>query len=127
MIATTLSAAALVLGVSLAAPDHASSREPASVSAPSFAETVGDRVGHADLKLASNSIRNRSRSIRRQFTLRGGKRTKPRGRTGTHYGRDGSTSSPAQPVTVPPATTRRANPVYRSGPKRMRADGLPKE
>lgn len=74
----------------------------------------------------TRSFSRRGGSIRRQFTIRGGDRTTPRGRVATPYGVEKKSGAPSQPVTAPPVTpsvTKRANPTFQSGPKRMRVGG----
>jgi len=107
--------------------------------APSFllsppALMQADNQALREFEVAGSTIRGNSRGIsrkfsrlpgkiRRQFTLRGGKRTKPRGRVATPYGVKKKSGGSSGTVTAPPTTpsvTENRLPVFNSGPKQLR-------
>ncbi|MEO1531089.1 MAG: hypothetical protein AAFU72_02840 [Pseudomonadota bacterium] len=101
-------------------------------SPPALMQADGQAL--REFEVAGSTIRGNSRGIsrkfsrepgkiRRQFTLRGGKRTEPRGRVATPYGVKKKSGGGSGTATAPPTTpsvTENRLPVFNSGPKRLR-------
>ncbi|MEM9761225.1 MAG: hypothetical protein AAF968_01715 [Pseudomonadota bacterium] len=135
MITTPLFASLVLATASVGLPVEAE-RTPSSVLSPPALMQAEDEALR-EFEVAGSTIRGNSRGIsrkfsrepgkiRRQFTLRGGKRTEPRGRVATPYGVEKKSGGGSDRAIAPPTTpsvTENRTPVFNSGPKRMRVEG----